>query len=1039
MRCVPLQSVSTVCVRVPSPPFPSTNVTKEKMPPSVSPPVHAVSQTLSLPSSSLGNTSFGAVLTSVLTSDNTSTFSLSSSGLVQALWNKTGTPKTSFGDKGLVDTKSRYSTAMLVYSDEFGEGRVLTAGGFDVGSSTSNSSSDSPAAAAAAQTRTQGVVKHFDLTTGRILQTYMGGEGLVRCLAVPGAAVGSAVATYGQGGHETKELSRKSKDEAKRASKAKARNMKDKDDPYADDTSFRPNGDSDDDDDDDDDAAAAAHKTSATANLSNRFALRNFVSGGDDSVLRFYDVRTAKLVTTFGGDHTTNNNNDSSSSGSKNKAGKVGAMQCIATCEEREFIVVCGHRAASSAKFDGKDADYARTFTTPRTGDGTVSSSKASSSSSKGGAGAGNNSTSEGLYGGVRIWDVRMRELALTLPEPHLYETTAMSLSPDGYTLFTAGGGESGPVVKEWDLRMGAKIAGTTVAAAQDGGKEDTLVTTTMTTMTTTRTTFVEPSLITDNALNTVVAAAAAAVVAAPAPAASVVPALNLTPSKTQANKLAAPVVIAIHPSQITSLASIVTPPGSRNYVLSTSKSGLAYLHSTSRVGVVKSQAILTFENYSKENTYDANKDAPSTPGSATGANALEALGKGWPIDTDFRLVMKDGKVSKLDLRIVGSDRKVRSYDIAETIRLKTSAAPRAADSAAAAADDAVSSLNLSESKRDSKEDNYHRKQMEFWDNLPSEPAEAKSSGGRNNNSNNNTKSGAPVVDAEASLDPYGNPTHDEHGNKFGSIEYWVMKGEKPKRLKVGDLVVLAGENIVTDATGAAGPTRVNPNLPAEALGGSLKPNRYDIGVVTVDDQSGMPYEVFGAVSATKSWFEEAWIVAASAETITRIQALGGIDIERARAGERQRSGLLKNASPDKDAKNKGSTAADDDDEDEDVAYYKQMMLTGDGGHGGWAGAGEVTAAQAKATPTKALEAKPAAAAAEAKSVVNKVVEHKINDDDNDDDYRPASASGNPLPQPPVLTAEAKKAEEERQKVVQDSLDMYRKQKAAAAAAKGKK
>ena len=68
---------------------------------------------------------------SCLNSDGDTCYNLSSSYL-SSMWAKSGTLKTSFGDNGFVDTKSKYTTCMQAWSDSYGSGSILTGGGYDL-------------------------------------------------------------------------------------------------------------------------------------------------------------------------------------------------------------------------------------------------------------------------------------------------------------------------------------------------------------------------------------------------------------------------------------------------------------------------------------------------------------------------------------------------------------------------------------------------------------------------------------------------------------------------------------------------------------------------------------------------------------------------------------------------------------------------------------------------------------------------------------------------------------------------------------------
>ena len=67
------------------------------------------------------------------------------------------------------------------------------------------------------------------------------------------------------------------------------------------------------------------------------------------------------------------------------------------------------------------------------------------------------------------------------------------------------------------------------------------------------------------------------------------------------------------------------------------------------------------------------------------------------------------------------------------------------------------------------------------------------------------SRSGRAEEKKAASAQSIDEVKRDKYGNEFGSIEYWIAKGNEPKRPKVGDIVVLAGDNAVTESDPSLG------------------------------------------------------------------------------------------------------------------------------------------------------------------------------------------------------------------------------------------
>jgi len=184
-------------------------------------------------------------------------FSLSSSGHLSATWTKTGSVKKSFANNSILDTRSSNCTTSLHYVDSFGESSMLTGGGFELPSSPSKDSGDSG-------NPYQGIVKHWN-QNGDIVATYMGGQGLVRCLGVPGTRMSS-----------TSSILPDSENDA-------AGEPRPEDDPDYDPT-FNV-------------VEEKLEDKPIVKNVNrNKKQLSFFVAGGDDTVVRLWDVGTSKLM-----------------------------------------------------------------------------------------------------------------------------------------------------------------------------------------------------------------------------------------------------------------------------------------------------------------------------------------------------------------------------------------------------------------------------------------------------------------------------------------------------------------------------------------------------------------------------------------------------------------------------------------------------------------------------------------------------------------------------------------------------------------------
>jgi hypothetical protein len=391
-------------------------------------------------------------------------------------------------------------------------------------------------------------------------------------------------------------------------------------------------------------------------------------------------------------------------------------------------------------------------------------------------------------------------------------------------------------------------------------------------------------------------------------------------------------------------------------------------------------------------------------------------------------------KKGKPDLCTVCSDRVLRFYDLSDFVDLK--AKDGATDAANDATDDKGGIEKDPENRKTGLENNYHRKQAEFWDNFNDDSVHAKSATKNEIDEQRRRREKAERDRIKAEHDEA--IKKDKYGNEIGSIQYWVAKGCEPKRPKVGDLVILIGDSEpevndsdihVKEDDEAVHIEHLKmerrekiDNLPSEAKAGALQYNKFDLGLVLNDDKSGIPFEVFSGVSGETSWVEEAWIEAASEDHIKAAEKTNGIT--RATLERRESVAGKRKEEEAREAK----AAADDDEAGEDLSAYNEMM--GHGGHMGWDGVEEEEKGESKEEEAKG----------ESKEDKDSGAYLSTGGDGGFDEDAPFSLSKFTLkpPNPPdeKKSAAEIKAEEERQAAVQDSLNIYRQQKAAEKARK---
>eukprot|EP00520_Triparma_pacifica_P015102 CAMPEP_0118651718 /NCGR_PEP_ID=MMETSP0785-20121206/10931_1 /TAXON_ID=91992 /ORGANISM="Bolidomonas pacifica, Strain CCMP 1866" /LENGTH=672 /DNA_ID=CAMNT_0006544181 /DNA_START=147 /DNA_END=2163 /DNA_ORIENTATION=- len=313
---------------------------------------------------------------------------------------------------------------------------------------------------------------------------------------------------------------------------------------------------------------------------------------------------------------------------------------------------------------------------------------------------------------------------------------------------------------------------------------------------------------------------------------------------------------VGYHEDRIITLGLLTKP--NHSFLFSASKDNSVGVSSITKSGVIKSKLVAEITDFQ-------------------GLNNSISLGPMKLGDVSFAGGQK--RKSKPDIYTVSADNFLRLYDMSDVISLDSASAP----GVQAGVEKDVAKMKLSA------EDNDHAKQTEFWDSFPSsEDVHGETAAKVGMNMTGKKKTVEKAVD---------NVKRDKYGNEVGSIEYWVAKGNEPKRPKVGDIVVLAGDNEDVDYAGVeiteqqknvlkAMAEEKADKLPDEAKQMSLKFNRGDLGIIISDDNSGVPFEVLGALTGEKGWFEEDWIEVANLETIKKAKKENDISVANLKAGE---------------------------------------------------------------------------------------------------------------------------------------------------------
>jgi hypothetical protein len=282
---------------------------------------------------------------------------------------------------------------------------------------------------------------------------------------------------------------------------------------------------------------------------------------------------------------------------------------------------------------------------------------------------------------------------------------------------------------------------------------------------------------------------------------------------------------------------------------------------------------------------------------------------------------------------------------------------------------------------------------MEFWENL--QPAEKKKVAIDDEEEEEEGSNAA----RRNSRGEWEAPKKDTHGNKFGSVDYWVKIHEKNEaRCKLNDIVVINKKELPASGTGCL--------------------DKKDIGVVLVDDKSLTPYEVVNALTGAKSWYEESWVVFASDDEVARAineqkvdfaflksnsqNAIADYFDERDRRRAEEEKAKRKR---DEEEKNGGNGGDSDDDEDSRAAAMDFYNMANHFDNGGGK-----------------------------EEEKNNGGESKKGNDDDGYVYEPLVAPAEKGSKAKVNDAE----EEARQRAVDESLKLYRKEQAEKKAKKKK-
>ncbi|GMH65309.1 hypothetical protein TL16_g04165 [Triparma laevis f. inornata] len=438
---------------------------------------------------------------------------------------------------------------------------------------------------------------------------------------------------------------------------------------------------------------------------------------------------------------------------------------------------------------------------------------------------------------------------------------------------------------------------------------------------------------------------------------------------------------VGFHKDRIQALGLLTTPGVS--YLTHASKDGTNGLTAVTKSGVIRSKQVAEMDDFQGWSTHVS----------------LVPMKLG-----DVKFAGGQKRKSTPDIFTVGTDRQLRQYDLSDFIKLSDPKTASELPEGGVERDFSKMKLNA--------EDNYHKQQSDFWDSFPS---------------SEEVHGAAMKAKAKKEEEKDDGVARDKYGNEVGSIEYWVAKGNEPKRPKIGDIVVLSGDNakmegVEGEGEGEGGITDAQKeilkvqreakaeNLPDDAKEGVLKSGKADLGIITKDDNSGVPFEILSGLTGEKGWYEESHVEIANIETIKRSRKQNDISVASLKTGEVKKE-VEENKKNDRQVVSKVGQSDDDLDDEEALGYYQQMHMRG-GGHGGWSG--EMESEQKESSKQEKKE--------ETKQESKVAVEN---------DPEAFSLSKFKPPTPPVQSADERQAEAERQAAVAESMAIYLKKKGA--------